>query len=470
MNMDSVGATLGMTERELEILRLLDKGMSDREIAGLLFLAQGTVKWHNNQIYTKLGVKRRSQAVARARELGLLTIPPTDSPASITQERPRTLVPRSHWLTSMRYRTSRREGLLVLGMVSVVAIIVTLVFLSRPTQPVFARPNVLVGVQGNPQDTQPTEDEIKLARQRAGENGMIAYIACTQASEYHATQAREMQDFAHGYGLGFRIYDSEADDYRQITLVERARTEGAVGLIVCPLNGELLQGPLSSVQEVGMPLVLFGSAGNTYGGVLLSSASDNYGMGQRAGRVVGEIIRDERGGQADVIILDFPTRTGLVDRANGLEAGVLEIAPDAQMIGRVLGATRENGYASVSQLIEDGVHFDAIVSINDAGALGAIRALDEAGIGPEEVIISSIDGEQLALEYIRSCHFMRGSLYVGRRETAQYLVNIMVRLLSSGAVPEIIVRPVGEMITQENVNLYAPVGDSTPSEADACAR
>jgi ABC-type sugar transport system substrate-binding protein len=116
------------------------------------------------------------------------------------------------------------------------------------------------------------------------------------------------------------------------------------------------------------------------------------------------------------------------------------------------------------------VQFDVIVSINDAGALGAIRALDEAGIGPDKVIISSIDGEQLALEYIRRCYYMRGSLYVGRRETAQYLINIMVRLLGNGPVPETIVRPMGEMITQENVNIYAPLGQDTPTASDACAR
>lgn len=252
--------------------------------------------------------------------------------------------------------------------------------------------------------------------------------------------------------------------------MERARIEGAVGLIVCPLDGELLQGPLSSVQEVGMPLVLFGNLEKTYGGVSLGSSSGQFAMGQRAGRLAGEIIRDELGGQADVIILDFPTKPDIVERANGLEAGVLEIAPEAHIVGRVLGATRENGYESVSRLVADGVPFDVIVSINDAGALGAIRVLEATGVRPDEVIISSIDGEQLALEYIRNCYYMRGSLYVGRRETGQYLVNIMVRLLGGGAVPEIVIRPMGEMITIENVDRYTATGQSTPTAPDRCAR
>ncbi len=61
-----------LKERESDILYLLADGLSNREIAQELFLAVETVKWYNKQIYSKLDVSSRTQAVARARELGLL--------------------------------------------------------------------------------------------------------------------------------------------------------------------------------------------------------------------------------------------------------------------------------------------------------------------------------------------------------------------------------------------------------------
>jgi LuxR family maltose regulon positive regulatory protein len=61
-----------LTERELELLRLVAGGRSNQEIAQALFLAVGTVKKHLNNIFGKLGVNSRTQAVARARELDLL--------------------------------------------------------------------------------------------------------------------------------------------------------------------------------------------------------------------------------------------------------------------------------------------------------------------------------------------------------------------------------------------------------------
>jgi LuxR family maltose regulon positive regulatory protein len=61
-----------LTPRELEILGLIAEGLSNREIAEGLFLALSTVKGHNRNLYAKLQVSRRTEAVARARELGLL--------------------------------------------------------------------------------------------------------------------------------------------------------------------------------------------------------------------------------------------------------------------------------------------------------------------------------------------------------------------------------------------------------------
>lgn len=79
MSMDTsrVPAAVGslvepLTARELAVLRLIAAGRSNREIAGELYLSVNTVRSYSQQIYGKLGVGSRTQAVARARELGLL--------------------------------------------------------------------------------------------------------------------------------------------------------------------------------------------------------------------------------------------------------------------------------------------------------------------------------------------------------------------------------------------------------------
>ncbi|MCB9423143.1 MAG: helix-turn-helix transcriptional regulator [Ardenticatenaceae bacterium] len=62
-----------LSERELEVLQLIAEGLTNQEIATRLFLALNTVKAHTRNIYGKLGVNSRIQAVARARDLGFLS-------------------------------------------------------------------------------------------------------------------------------------------------------------------------------------------------------------------------------------------------------------------------------------------------------------------------------------------------------------------------------------------------------------
>jgi len=61
-----------LSERELEVLGLIARGLSNAEIAQALVIALSTVKGHTTNIYGKLAVRTRTQAVARARALGLL--------------------------------------------------------------------------------------------------------------------------------------------------------------------------------------------------------------------------------------------------------------------------------------------------------------------------------------------------------------------------------------------------------------
>ncbi len=63
---------LGITRRELEVLGLIAQGMSNREIAGKLFVSENTVKTHSSRVFDKLGARRRTQAVQLGKELGLL--------------------------------------------------------------------------------------------------------------------------------------------------------------------------------------------------------------------------------------------------------------------------------------------------------------------------------------------------------------------------------------------------------------
>ncbi len=65
-------ANLGISKRELDVLQLMATGLSNEEIAEQLFISLNTVKTHSSNIFLKLEVKRRTQAVEKAKRLNII--------------------------------------------------------------------------------------------------------------------------------------------------------------------------------------------------------------------------------------------------------------------------------------------------------------------------------------------------------------------------------------------------------------
>lgn len=64
---------LGLSVREVEVLELLAEGFSNQEVADKLFVSLNTAKTHISNIYSKMNVKRRTQAIQKARDLALIS-------------------------------------------------------------------------------------------------------------------------------------------------------------------------------------------------------------------------------------------------------------------------------------------------------------------------------------------------------------------------------------------------------------
>lgn len=63
---------IGMSKREYDVLELMAQGLSNQEIADKLFISLNTVKTHSSNLFMKLDVRRRTQAVQYAKEIGIL--------------------------------------------------------------------------------------------------------------------------------------------------------------------------------------------------------------------------------------------------------------------------------------------------------------------------------------------------------------------------------------------------------------
>jgi len=85
---------------------------------------------------------------------------------------------------------------------------------------------------------------------------------------------------------------------------------------------------------------------------------------------------------------------------------------------------------------------DVVVSINDAGAYGAIKALEAAGKDPQQTIVVGIDAEAQAKDLIEQGRFFRGTVDTSPTQTGEMVLEAAVKLLAGSSAPKNVRVPV----------------------------
>jgi len=300
---------------------------------------------------------------------------------------------------------------------------------------------------GTAEDLEPTPEEIEAAIEALGEDGFIGVVACTYSTEYHSTVAESAEAYATELGLNVRTFDSEIDVETQITGIENFVSDGAQVIVVCLFDPPSVQSALEEAAEAGVMIVQYaGRDMADLGGVTISV--EDADMGYAAGEYAAQLINDELGGEATVAILDYPDIANVVIRAEAIQAAIEELAPDAEIVGNYLGGTADFGLTSMETALIEHPDINVIVSINDAGALGALQALENAG--RDDVIIVGIDAEQQAVELIAEGTMYRGTVDTAPARTGEMTINAAVKLLTQAEIPQNIAVPVN-LITAESL-------------------
>ena len=310
------------------------------------------------------------------------------------------------------------------------------------------RSTIVTATTGSAAEVIASNEEIAQAQRVLGSDGFIAYIACTLDSQFQSTRAREMSDYANADGLAYHAYDSGNDDYKQLTLIEQARLSGAKAIILCPLNPNVLSESLASLESAEIPLVLTTSIEKRYGGVMLTE--DDHEIGRLDGSFVGQSLVNAGKQSANVVILDAPDYPFSATRVEGFLDGIAEQLPNVKVLGRFAGGVDQNvSQTAIAKLLSAGEHIDAIFSVTDTGAYGAIAALEAAQIEPDTIVIASVNGESMALDHIAHHEFLRASVSIELDEGSRSAFDAAVKLLGGGTLPEILTLPTGNLITHD---------------------
>jgi ribose transport system substrate-binding protein len=311
------------------------------------------------------------------------------------------------------------------------------------------RPTLRDGPPGSLADFAPTDEEIARARASMGA-GMIGVIACTLSTEYHSIVAADAQARAEALGFRIEIFDSQAKAERQPAAIKDFISRDAKVIVLCALDPHAIADAVKQAEDAGILIIQYGGDALQVNGVTVGG-DENVALGCAAGEIAGDLIAKEKGGQATVAILDYPALPQIVVRADNIEKCLKTRAAGAALVGRYQGGTTDNGLASMQAALKAHPDIDVVVSINDAGAYGALSALQTAGKDPKRTIIVGIDGETYAKELIRKGDFYRGSVDTSPSTTGRLVIDAAVKLLASATIPRSVRVPVTK-ITAETLH------------------
>ncbi|GIL13243.1 MAG: sugar ABC transporter substrate-binding protein [Chloroflexi bacterium] len=314
---------------------------------------------------------------------------------------------------------------------------------------------------GTAEDLEVTDAEIEAAAEALGEDGFIGIVACTFSTEYHFTVADSARQRAEDLGLRVTMVDSEINVEKQINAIENLTASGADVIVICLFDPPSVLSALQEAADAGVKIVQYaGRQLADIGGVTISI--EDADLGRAAGEYAAQLIVEELDGQASVAVLDYPDVANVVVRADAIRAAIAEGAPDAVIVGSYLGGTTENGLTSMETALVEHPDINVVVSINDAGAYGAMQALQNAG--NEDAYIVGIDAEKQAIELIAAGGMYKGTVDTSPAKTGEMTINAAIKLLAGSEFPQNIAVPV-TLVTADNVADFLtaePTPEATP--------
>ncbi len=166
--------------------------------------------------------------------------------------------------------------------------------------------------------------------------------------------------------------------------------------------------------------------------------ADEWDMGHTIGRAAGEWIRDKLGGRAQVAILNYPRIPQIANREKGIRDGIAEIAPNAVIVAARLAGQPNEGYIATRDILEKFPDVQVIVGINDGGALGALRALQEIHlVGRDSLFfVGGCDATPDALNQMRGDTAYRATVDITPYENGRMGVEFALKLIRGQILPD----------------------------------
>jgi ribose transport system substrate-binding protein len=268
------------------------------------------------------------------------------------------------------------------------------------------------------------------------------------------TTVQSMQKKAESLGAQFVYKDYKQNIGTQIDDIENFLTMGCEVIIIHAMDYEAALPLVREATEKGVKVISYDvnlPGSDAYCGV------DNTILGKAIGAMAGQWINENAGGKGVVGIFGYPTILAILERENGIKAGLMETSPESVIVSSVAAGLAEQGVTEGENFMQAFPNINVVVGINDAAILGAYEAFNAAGWGNRTIGLFGCDAVEDAMQAInREGSIYKGTVYLNVIDMGDTMIENAIKM-AKGEPFEKNMLAVPILVTQDNVQQYIGV-------------
>lgn len=296
----------------------------------------------------------------------------------------------------------------------------------------------LTGERGSVDDLTLTPEQVTAAK-AAGQGQTIGILAPLSA-EYLSNVVAGAKQAADTLGMKTQVVDYQFDAAKGVSGIESMVSQGIKYMVVVLTDPPAMIGAVQAARASGVTVVQFAGAQVAEQAEGYSVAIDDKDLGTAAGEAAAAVAKER--GAVEIALLDFPSQPNVVIRADAMEAAIKAGAPEAKIVARVPGGTQEIGLNATESLLQKYPKLGGVVSVNDAGAYGAVQAFEGAKRSADRAFVVGCDAESKAVEAIKSGGIFKATVDTQPKVTGQAAVDVVGNLLAGQDVAQYTTVPV----------------------------
>lgn len=264
---------------------------------------------------------------------------------------------------------------------------------------------------------------------------VFAYSVMSYENPYFISVVNGFEAKCKELGAKPFIVDAKYDVAKQVSDIENLIEQGVDAILISPIDDKAITQVVEKAKEKG--IIVLGTAqpvSNSYANYIVNE----YEYGKVIGSNAGNWIKDKLNGEAEVAIISQDNVEAVIQRGNGVEDAIKEIAPNAKIVARQAGDTPEKGMQIIEGVLQQYPNLKVVVGVNDSGAIGGYEAVKALGKATDDFFVGGADATAEAIAKMKEENSVyRATVDIFPYQTGMNCAECMLNYIKNGTPDEV---------------------------------